>query len=105
MNDIKHVKKFIDLGSILEKEDSSQSEIEKTTADGRRVIGMLNSVLWSKNILYRIKKLIYKATVESIMLYGSELLATEMDYRRRSKRMSTLEKNINVEIRKEMCYR
>jgi hypothetical protein len=64
---------------------------------GRRVIGMLNSVLWSKTILHKTKKLMYQALVQSILLYGAEtwtlntqqankLLATEMDFWRRTAR-------------------
>jgi hypothetical protein len=52
---------------------------------------MLNSVLWSKNILHKTKKLMYHALVQSILLYGTEiwtlntqqankLLATKMDF-------------------------
>jgi hypothetical protein len=63
---------------------------------------MLNSILQSSNILGRTKTLIYKSTVESIMLYGSEtwtlnrrqknkLLATEMDYWKQSARKSRRE--------------
>jgi hypothetical protein len=64
---------------------------------GRRVIGILKSVLWSKIILQKTKKLMYHALVQSILLYGAEtwrlntqqankLLATEMDFWRRSAR-------------------
>jgi hypothetical protein len=62
-------------------------------------IFLLNSVLWSKNILQKSKKLMYQALVQSILLYGAEtrtrntqqankLLATEMDFWRRSARKS-----------------
>jgi hypothetical protein len=65
--------------------------------NGGKVIGMLNSILWSRNILGKTKTLIYKSIVVSIMLYGSEtwklnrreqikLLATEMDCWRLSAR-------------------
>jgi hypothetical protein len=55
---IKAVNKFKYLGSILEATGATTLEIEKRISEGRRVIGMLNSVLWSKTILHKTKKLI-----------------------------------------------
>jgi hypothetical protein len=77
-------------------------EIKKRISEGRRVIGMLSSVLWSKIILHKTKKLMYQALVQSILLYGAEtwtlntqqantLLATEMDFWKRSSRKSRKE--------------
>lgn len=48
------------------------SEIEKRVSDVRRVISMLNSVLWNKNILYKTKIYIYHVFVQSILLDGAE---------------------------------
>jgi hypothetical protein len=73
------------------------------------VIGTLNSVLWSKNILYKTNKLIYQPIVQSTLLYGAEtravnkqqankLLATEMDFWRRSARKSKEEKALHNTI-------
>jgi hypothetical protein len=78
--------------------------IEKRISGGRKVIGMLNSVLWSKTLLHRTKKTMYQALVQSILLYGAEtwtlytrqankLLATEMDFWRRSARKSREKKS------------
>jgi hypothetical protein len=47
---------FIYLGSILEATGATTLEIEKRISEGRRVIGMLNSVLWSKSVLHKTKK-------------------------------------------------
>jgi hypothetical protein len=78
---------------------------------------MLNSVLWSKNILHKTKeKLMYQALVQSILLYGAEtwslntqqankLLATEMDFWRRSAGKSRKEKVRNGTIREVMEVR
>jgi hypothetical protein len=96
---IKAVYKFIYLGSILEAAIATTLEIEKRIREGRRVIGMLNSVLWSETILHKTKKLTYQALVQSILLHEAEtwtlntqqankLLATEMDFWRRSARKS-----------------
>jgi hypothetical protein len=82
-------------------------------SEGRRVIGMLNSVFWSKTVLHKTKKLMDQALVQSILLYGAEtwtlntqqenkLLATEMDFWRRSARKSRKEKVRNVTIREIM---
>jgi hypothetical protein len=89
---IKAVNKFKYLGSVLEATGATALEIEKRISEVRGVIIMLNSVLWSKTILHKIKKkLMYQALVQSILLYGAEtwtlntqqankLLATEMDF-------------------------
>jgi hypothetical protein len=100
----------------LEATCATTLEIEKRISEGRRVIRMLNSVLWSKNILHKPKKHIYQALVQSILLYGAEiwtlntkqankLLATEMDFCRRSARKSRKEKVRNVTIREVMEVR
>jgi hypothetical protein len=54
---IKAVNKFKYLGSILEVTGTTTLEIEKRISERRRVIGMLNSVLWSKTILDKTKNL------------------------------------------------
>jgi hypothetical protein len=106
---IKAVTKFKFLGSTLEATGATTLEIEKIISEGRRAIGMLNSVLWSKTILHKTKKLVYQALVQSILLHGAEtwtlntqqtnkLLATEMDFWR-SARKSRKEKVRNVTIR------
>jgi hypothetical protein len=111
---IKAANKFKYLGSIVEAIGATTLEIEKRISDGRRVIGMLNSVLWSKTILKKNKKkLMYQSLVQSILLYGAEtwtlnaqqankLLATETDFWRRSARKSRKEKVRNVTIREIM---
>jgi hypothetical protein len=60
---IKAANKFKYLGSILQATGAATLEIEKRISEGRRVIGMLNSVLWSKTILHKTKKLMYQALV------------------------------------------
>jgi hypothetical protein len=113
---IKAVNKFKYLGSILEATGATTLEIEKRISEGRREIGMLNCVLWSKNVLHKTKKLMYQALVQSILIYGTEtwtlntqqankLLATEMDFWRRSARKSRKQKVRNVTIREVMEVR
>jgi hypothetical protein len=88
-------------------------EIEKRISEGRRVIGMSNSVLWSKTTIHKTKKLMYQALVQIILLYEAEtwtlntqqankLLATEMDFWRRYARKLRKEKVLNVTIREVM---
>jgi hypothetical protein len=69
---IKAVNKLKCLGSILEATGAPMLEIEKRISERGRVIGMLNSVLWSKTILHKTKKLMYQALDQSILLYGAE---------------------------------
>ena len=110
---IKKVNTFCYLGSILEMEGKSEVEINKRISSGRKVIGMLNSILWSKSIINRTKKIIYKSILESIVMYGVEtctvnlkhikkLQAVEMDFWRRSARISRKDKIRNDEIIKRM---
>ena len=58
---------------------------------------MLNTVLWSKNIVNNTKRIIYNTLVQTVMLYGTKkltldrqhvnkLLITEKDYWRRATR-------------------
>jgi hypothetical protein len=107
---IKIVNKFRYLASILEDTDATTLKTEKRMSDGRRVIDMLSSVLWNKNILHKTKILMYQALVQNILLYWAEtwtlntqqannLLATEMDFWRRSARKSRKEKIRNGTIR------
>jgi hypothetical protein len=56
---IKAVNKCKYLGSILEATGATTLEIEERIREGRRVTGMLNSVLWSKTIRHKTKQLMY----------------------------------------------
>ena len=47
-------------------------KIDRWIYEGKRAIGMLNSLMWSSNILAKTKKIIYKTIVESVMIYGAE---------------------------------
>jgi hypothetical protein len=66
---IKAVNKFKYLGSILEATAANTLKYEKRKSEGRRVTGMLNSVLWSKTILHKTKNRMYQEFVQSILLY------------------------------------
>jgi hypothetical protein len=96
---IKAINKFKYLGSILEATSAITLEIEKRISKGRRVIGMLNCLVEQNYPSQNQKKHMYQALVQNILLYGAEtwtlniqqankLLATEMDFWRRSARKS-----------------
>jgi hypothetical protein len=53
-NKIPTVKQFKYLGSAVQDNGSSELEIEKRISETRRVISMVNSILWSRNILHNI---------------------------------------------------
>ena len=110
---IKNVQAFKYLGSMLERDGSSAMEIEKRISDSRKIIGTLNSILWSRNIIAKTKRTIFNTLIESVLLYGAEtwtiksasekkLLSTEMDFWRRSARTSRIERKTNIEIRARM---
>jgi hypothetical protein len=62
------------LGSIVQDNGSSDLEIEKERiSETRRVISMLNSILWSRNILHGTKLTVYNAIVKCILTYGAEI--------------------------------
>lgn len=58
---------------MIEANGSSVEEMKKRLSSGRKVLDMLNSVMWSSNIQRRTEKLIYSSVVVSILLYGGEI--------------------------------
>lgn len=110
---IKGVQKCKYLGVTFNKNGNSKDEIQERITKGRKAIRAMNSILWEKDIRKTTKKHIYKSVVQGIILYGAEvwdmnsinkrkLLATEMDYLRRSCRRSRLERIRNEQIRESM---
>ena len=81
-------------------------DIVNKICKGKQIIGPLNSLWRDKNISLDTKKLLGKAMVESVACYGCEvwllkteeqkkkLLALEIDYLRRSARVSRLQKSV-----------
>lgn len=110
---IKKVQNFRYLGSILEIEGTSNMDINQKITSGKKIIGMLNSILWSRNIINSTKRKIFKTILQSIVFYGAEtwtlnkkqvnrLNALEMDFWRRSARISRKDRIRNTEIRRIM---
>ena len=56
----------------IQGEGERERENNRRIATTKRVIAELNSVLWSKKIMIKTKKIIYKTIIESILLYGAE---------------------------------
>ena len=61
--EIHKVNKFKYLGSFLEVDGRSSAKIEKRISTERKIIGMLNSVLWGNNIVHNTKGIIYNSLV------------------------------------------
>ena len=87
------------LGALFNKKGNSNEEITQRIIKGRNIIRALNLVLWDKDMKMETKKRIYESIVKPTTIYGSEvwdinrknrkkLLSTEMDFLRRSSRIS-----------------
>ena len=50
--------KFICVGSVLDLDRKNYCKIRKRIIEGRKLIGMLNSVLQSRNVINKTKKYI-----------------------------------------------
>lgn len=98
------------LGTKISQSGRTEEEILERIIKGKRVIGCLNSLLWSTNISIERKHLLYNAIFKSVVLYGCEtwqinktlerkLLALEMDFWRRSAGKSRIERITNERIR------
>lgn len=101
------------LGARIDKNGIGGKEIKHRINESRKIIGCLNSLWWDKNIRRGNKKRIGRTLVESVLCYGSEvwvlnadlerrLQAVEMDYLRRSARVSRIQRISNDEIRRRM---
>ncbi|XP_044766437.1 uncharacterized protein LOC123322558 [Coccinella septempunctata] len=110
---IKHCNAYKYLGLRISKDGSLDGAIRERNTLGRRAISMLNSVLLDKNISKENKTRIYNTIVKSVITYSSEvwsikantekmLMATEMDFWRRSAGKSRMERVRNDRIREIM---
>ena len=46
----------------------------------RKVIAMLNGILWSQNVINKRKRMIYHCTLENMLLYGAETWTIQKKY-------------------------
>jgi hypothetical protein len=101
------------LGSKITSEGNSKKEITNRIGQARQATQRLNSMLWSKNVKIGTKVRVYNSIVQSILIYGSEtweiskrdcqrLNAVEMDFLRRSSRISRMDRVRNLEIRERV---
>lgn len=101
------------LGSVIASESNSKKEITSRIGQARQATQTLNSILWSKYIKNETKIRIYHSIVQSILLYGSDtweltkrdkqrINAVEMDFLRRSCRVSRMDRIRNLEIRERI---
>ena len=107
---IKNISNFKYLGSELQEERKTERVIYRRLATTKRATEALNPVMWNKEIINNTKKIVYKSITESILLYGAEtrsmrkanekkLSATEMDFWRRSTRISRMKRKTNTTVR------
>lgn len=110
---IENVNNFKYLGTTLTLDGKSDTDIKVRVGQGRQAINTLNSLWWSKEISRNNKKKLYKSIVEPITTYGCEvweiskrnenrLKALQMDFARRSCRISRIEHKTNKEIKEKM---
>ncbi|KAJ4435246.1 hypothetical protein ANN_23824 [Periplaneta americana] len=102
------------LGTIITKaEGIGEEEIKNRIEQSKKIVTCLDSIWWDKHLWKDTNKYIGKMLVESVLNYGSEIwvtnayyrkriLALEMDYLRRSARVSRLDHIKNEEIRHRM---
>lgn len=101
------------LGTKITRSGRTEPEIEERIIKGKKIIGALNSVLWSSRISREKKHQIFNMIFKSVVLYGCEtwqltsrmeqrLLSLEMDFWRRSARISKLQHIPNITIREIM---
>lgn len=112
-DNIKKCEEIKYLGVTITNKGTSEKDIYNKLNQGKKAIGMLNSILWSDQITKNTKKTIYNVIIESIATYASEtwemtekhkkkFLTLQMDFLRRSCRVSKLEHITNEEIRNRM---
>lgn len=108
---VRRCRQYKYLGSIISDDGTTKEDIRNRVQQGKKATRILNSLLWSDKINLNTKLTIYKAIVEPILTYGCEcwqltdrqektIEAVEMDYLRRSCRISRTEHIRNEDIRR-----
>src|SRR5215469_7562174 len=110
---INHVNEYTYLGVRITKDGSHEPEINNRINRGRAAITKLNGILWDRDVTPKTKTHIYHAIVKSTITYAAEtwclktkmvakLNSTEMDFWRRSARISRKDKIRNNIIKQKM---
>jgi hypothetical protein len=110
---ISHVNEYTYLGGRITKDGNHEPEINDRINKGRAAITKLNSILWNRVVTSKTKTRIYRAMVRSTITNATEtgclkaktaakLISTEMDFWRRSDRISRKEKIRNNIVNQKM---
>ena len=78
------------IGKKVQKEGQTEKEVNRRLAITKRAITELNSLIWSRDISIKTKKIIYNIIIESILLYEAE---TSTISKANEKKFLTPEKN------------
>ena len=108
---ISHVNEYTYLGVRITKDGNHEPQINDRINRGRAAITKLN-ILWDRDVTLKTKTHIYHATVNSTSAYAAEtwclkgktvakLNSTEMDFWRRSARISRKDKIRNTIIKQK----
>jgi len=110
---ISHVNEYTYLGVRINKDGNHEPEVNDRINRGRAAIAKLNSILWDRDVTPKTKTHICHAVVKSTITYAAEtwclkakpvtkLNSTEMDFWRRSARISRKDKIRNTIIKQQM---
>jgi len=110
---ISHANECTYLGVRISKDGSHEPQINDRINRGRAAITKLNSILWDRDATPKTKTHIYHAIVKSTITYAAEtgrlkaktvakLNSTEIDFWRRSARISRKDKIRNTIIKQKM---
>jgi hypothetical protein len=110
---VSHVSEYTYLGLRITKDGNHEPEINDRINRGRAAIKKLNSILWDSDVTPKTKTHNYHAIVKSTITYAAEtwclkaktlakLNPTEMDFWRRSARISRKDKIRNTIIKHKM---
>ena len=109
---INHVNEYTYMGVRITKDGNHEPEINDRVNRGRATITKLNSILWDRDVTPKTKTHIYYAIVKSTITYAAEtrclkaktvakLNSTEMEFWRRSARISRKDKIRNIIIKQK----
>jgi len=109
---ISHVNEYTYLGVRITKDGNHEPQINDRINRGRAAITELNSILWDRDVTLKTKTYIYHAILKSTIKYAAEtwclkaktvakLISTEMDFWRRSARVSRKDKIRNTIIKQK----
>jgi len=110
---ISHVSEYVYLGVRITKDRNHEPEINGRINKGRAATSKLNSILWDRDVTSKTTTHIYHAIVKSTITYEAEtwclkaktvakLNSTEMDFWRRSARISRKDNTRNTIVKQKV---